>query len=109
MSTTMRNVGLATQDEPISRGQLAAPPTWRGGLTGLERWAMAKHGIASLALTIAYFAALSALVAVLVTSALNSVLGYAVFVVFAAMVLVYIAVAIYTVIPERTPSRDDLR
>ena len=50
MSTTMRNVRLATQGEPISRGQSAAASSWRRGLADLERWATAKPAIAALTL-----------------------------------------------------------
>jgi Flp pilus assembly protein TadB len=100
MSTTMRNLRLPTQGEPISRRKSAETPSWRRSLTDLEHWAAAKPGIASLTLTIAYLVALAALVAVLAASALNSVLGMGVLVLFAAMLLICMAVGVYTIIPE---------
>ena len=44
---------------------------------------------------------LAALIAVLAASALNTVGGFVALVLFGAMVLVCIAIAIYVVIPER--------
>ena len=102
MSTTVRNLRLATQGEPISRRRSAPTPSSRHGLAALEHWVAAKPAVACLSLTVAYLVALAALIGVLAASALNTLLGAAVLVLFAAIVVVYLAVGIYTLIPERT-------
>jgi hypothetical protein len=80
--------------------ETSAPPQWRRSLAYLERWAVTKPKIASLTLSVAYMVAVVALVAVLAASALNSVLGIGVLVLFAAMALVCGDVGVYTIIPE---------
>jgi len=104
MSTTIRNVGIATRNAPISRRTSAAPPAWKRALAGVEKWAIAKPALASTILAVAYLAALLSLIAVIAASALNSVVGFVAMGLFAAMVLVCVAVAVYTVMPEKTVS-----
>jgi hypothetical protein len=99
----MRNLRLATPGEPISRRKSAPTHWWISGVAAVERWAEAKPASAALTLSVAYLVALVALVAVLAASALNTVLGVGVLILFAVMVVVCIAVGIYAVIPERAP------
>jgi|SRR5579864_586310 len=99
MSTTMRN-DVRFVANPVGRRQVATPPVWRRSLAELEKWATAHAALASVALSLAYLLALSALVAVLATSNLNTPIGVCVMVLFGLMVLALTAVATYTVAPE---------
>ena len=57
-------------------------------------------------LVLAYLATFAGVVAVLTASASGTIVGTAVLAIFAAEVLVYLAIAVYTVIPERSGSFD---
>jgi Flp pilus assembly protein TadB len=99
--TKRRSDGSLTNSRSPARAvETSAPPQWRRSLADLERWAVAKPNIASLTLSVAYVVAVAALVAVLAASAVNSVLGIGVLVLFTAMVLVCGAVGVYALIPE---------
>jgi hypothetical protein len=101
MSTTMRNVRMGAQGQTFRRGQLAAPPTWKRSIVLLEKWASAHAMLASVALAVAYLASLVALVAVLATATFNTLLGFGVTALFGVMVVASVAVAIYTLTPEK--------
>ena|SRR5579864_2331325 len=103
MSTTIRSSRLATRGEPLSRGRPAAGQTWWAGGAQFLRWAAARPGATCLVLSLIYVATLAGLVAVLMAAALNTPIGIAVLVLFAAEVLVFAALAVYAVIPERKP------
>lgn len=93
MSTTMRYVRVVVQGERVS-------PRRRNRAAAIEQWAVAHAALTCVTLSAAYVVALMALVAVLATSTLFTFLGWGVMVVYAAMVLAMVAVAIYTLMPE---------
>jgi hypothetical protein len=103
MSMSMRNAGVVARGEPLSRGRSAmGRPRW--GVARFLRWAAARPILTVLTLTLVYLATLAALTAVLSASATQSIIGLAVMTLFAAEVLVYLAIAVYIVIPNKGPS-----
>jgi hypothetical protein len=100
MSTTMRNAGLTARGEPLSRGRSATGRSWCRVLAELLRWAAARPTLTVTLLVLGYLAALAGLVAVLAASALDTILGKAVWGLYAAVLLVYLAIAVYVVLPE---------
>ncbi len=101
MSTTMRNTGLAPRGEPLSRGRPAADRPRFRAVVELLRWAAARPTLTVASLVLVYIATLAGLVTVLATSALDTIPGTVVLVLYAAVVLVYLAVAVYIVRPEQ--------
>ena len=97
LSTTTRNLGLTAVGEPLTRGR-SAPKGWRSAF-GFLTVAAARAGLTAISLSIVYLLALTAMAMVLATSMLNTAIGAAVAAVFAALVLVFVAVGIYVVIP----------
>jgi len=105
MSTTMRNAGLVTRGEPLSRDRSTTGRPWWGGVVQFLRWAAARPTLTVVTLTLVYLATLAALVAVLAASAAQTIIGTAVLALYAAEVLVYVAIAVYIVIPEQRPGQ----
>jgi hypothetical protein len=101
MSVAMRNAQGIGTGEPLSRGRSRADRWWHRRVLRSLKWAAAHPALTSVSLTAAYLAALAALAA----SALNTALGIGVFVLYALMVVVFCGVAIYVVMPERPWSR----
>jgi hypothetical protein len=103
MATTMRNAGSVAGGEPLSRGRSAMGRPWWWGVARFLRWSAARPIVTVVTLTLVYLATLAALTAVLAASATQSIIGLAVLTLFAAEVLVYLAIAVYIVIPEKAP------
>ena len=104
MSTTMRKAGVIARGEPLSRGRSAMGRPWWRGVARFLRWAASRPLLTVVTLTLVNLATLAALIAVLVASATQSTIGIAVMTLFAAEVLVFLAIAVYIVIPEKGPS-----
>jgi hypothetical protein len=87
--------------QPLSRGRSAAGRPWLRAVVELLRWAAARPTLTVASLLLVLIANLAGLVTVLATSALDTILGTVVLVLYAAVVLVYLAVAAYIVLPEQ--------
>jgi hypothetical protein len=106
MSTTIRTSRVITRGEPLSRGRSATGRRWWGVVASFLRWAAERPDLTVASLVLAYLATLAGVVAVLTASASGTIVGTAVLAIFAAEVLVFLAIAVYTVIPERSGSFD---
>jgi hypothetical protein len=100
MSTTMRITGLITRGEPLRHRAEPTAGIWQR-IVGFLGWAAARPTLTAASLVLVYLATLGALVAVLMASAVGTLVGTAVLVLFAAELLVFLAIAVYVVIPER--------
>ena len=100
MSATMQDTSLITRGKPIIR-RPARTSGIRHTFRTFVRWAAARPTLTAVTLTLVYLATLAAVVGVLMASASDTLGGTAILALFAAEVLVFLAIAVYVVIPER--------
>jgi hypothetical protein len=93
MSTTVRNLGLATTGE--SSG---AARSWTAGVF---QFVHARPGITAIALSTVYLIVVAALSALFAMSMVATPIGAAVIVLFATLVVIFTAVGIWVLLPER--------
>ncbi len=98
MSTTMRNVGIAARGEALAQRRAAAGPH---PSSGFAQWIAAHAGLICVASSALYVATVLGLTLVLSASATATPIGMAVVTLFVLEVLLFVAMAIYVMLPER--------